>query len=270
MNIVNPNRIKFYEYLSANISLESFENWIYDNKELEKYIPKDLYVELISFDYTSHNLIPFIKTIVQEQFDWKEYELWRTIDLLEKIKSEKIEIVLATRKMRQLYFEQEERIKRPLISIGLAIGYESELDICPIESEYQKWNPESLKKQLELVGLYKNRILETVNKELTELLNPEFRTIDLGNIVTIENLHQTFAERLSFPEFYGNNWDAFWDTITGIIEMPKVLTLINYDKFQKIFPKDSLILKEIVKDYNREKIEKKIEITAGNGKCYIT
>jgi len=264
MNKISQNRIKFYELLNGDISTELFEHWIYENRELENDIPNDLYTDLISFNFKSRDLIPYVKSFVRENFDWKEYEMWRTINLLEKIKSERIEIVLATRKMRQLYFEQENEFKRPLISIGLAIGYESELDRCPIESEYHKWNPESLRKQLEPVDWYKKDILETVNQELAELKNPDFKTIDLGLIVTIENLHETFADRLSFPEFYGKNWDAFWDTITGIVKMPKILNLINWKTFEKTFLKDSLILKKIIKDYNKEVFDKKIEITAGN------
>jgi hypothetical protein len=173
MNEISPNRIKFYEFLNGDISKETFENWLYENKDLESVLNADHYMDLISFNYKCHNAIPFIKSIIRKFFDWKEFEKWRTINLLEKIKAGKIDIVLATRKMRQLYLEQEEEIKRPLLSIGLAIGYESELDNCPIESEYDKWNSESLKKQLELVEWYKKDILEAVEKELTELINSE-------------------------------------------------------------------------------------------------
>nr|WP_257207653.1 barstar family protein [Bacillus cereus] len=26
-----------------------------------------------------------------------------------------------------------------------------------------------------------------------------------------------FKEKLEFPDFYGENWDAFWDCITGSV-----------------------------------------------------
>ena len=81
--------------------------------------------------------------------------------------------------------------------------------------------------------------------------------------MNIKHLHDTFAERLYFPEFYGNNWDAFWDSISGIVEMPKNLTLINWKKFEKTFKKDAKILKEIIEDYNKQNSEKKIK-TVGN------
>jgi len=263
MTNINPNRIKFYQFLNDDISLELFESWVYENTELENEISEDHYNDLLAFNFKSKGIKNFIKSIIKKHFDWKEFEKYRTIKLLKNIKSGNIEIVLASRKLRELYLEQEEEIKRPFLTIGLAIGYESELDNCPIESEYKLWNSDALKKQLEPVEWYQKRILEDINQELNELLNPELKVIDLGEIVNIKHLHDTFAERLYFPEFYGNNWDAFWDSISGIVEMPKNLTLINWEKFEKTFKKDSKILKEIIENYNKQNSEKKIK-TVGN------
>ncbi|WKK83579.2 barstar family protein [Marivirga arenosa] len=265
MKNINPNRIKFYQFLNDDLSLESFEKWIYENKELENTIPEDHYNDLLAFNFKSREVKKYIKSVVKKHFDWREYEKWRTVELLKKIKSGKVEIVLATRKLRKLYLEQELEIKRPFLSIGLAIGYESELDNCPIESEYNQWNSDALKKQLEPVEWYRKQILEDVDSELNELLKPELKTIDLGHIENIKHLHDTFAERLYFPEFYGNNWDAFWDSITGIVEMPNVLTLTNWDKFENTFEKESKILKEIIADYNNQNAEKLIKTVGNNG-----
>lgn len=177
MNKLSDIRINFYKFLNGDIPLLEFEKWIYDNQEIELEIGTDYYSDLISFNIKSHDLIPFIKKLVLKCFDWIEFERWRTINLLTDISNNKIELVLATRKMRQLYLEQEDTIKKPLISIGLAIGYESELDRCPIESEYHLWNNLDLKKQLEPVEWYKKDILEKIEQELQELLNPDYKTV---------------------------------------------------------------------------------------------
>jgi RNAse (barnase) inhibitor barstar len=86
----------------------------------------------------------------------------------------------------------------------------------------------------------------------------------MGKIVTFQNLHETFAERLYFPIFYGKNWNAFWNAITGLVEMPKVLTLTNWEKFERTFKNDSIILGKIIDDYNKLESNKKIEINAGD------
>lgn len=173
MKEINPNRIIFYKFLNNDISKESLENWIYENKELKKLFQEDHYTDLLSFNYQSKETKSYIKSVVKKHFDWQEFEKWRTIEFLKKIKAGKIELVLATRKLKQLYLEQEEEIKKPFISTELAIGYESMLDNCPIESEYHQWNPESLKKQLEPVERYRNDFLIRLDTELIDLLNKE-------------------------------------------------------------------------------------------------
>ena len=171
MDEINSNRITFYKFLNEDISKESLENWINENKYLEKLFQKDHYIDLLSFNYKSNETKNYIKSIVKKHFDWQEFEKWRTIELLEKIINGKVELVLATRKLRQLYLEQKEEIKNPIISIELAIGYESVLDNYPVESEYHQWNSDSLKKQLEQIELHRVDFLNSVDKELTELLN---------------------------------------------------------------------------------------------------
>jgi RNAse (barnase) inhibitor barstar len=75
-------------------------------------------------------------------------------------------------------------------------------------------------------------------------------TFDLKDIKDIKFLHQEFARILKFPDFYGNNWNAFWDAITGLIDMPTNLILYNYKNFSDRFEEDAKILGKIVLDYN--------------------
>lgn len=261
----STHKITFFSFLNKEISIPDFEKWIYDNPDLEFEIGNGFYTYLISFDFKSHDLIPYISGLVEKCFDWIEYEKWRTIRLLSMINDGKIEIVLASRKLRQLYLDQEDKIGKPLVSMGLAIGYESELDKCPIESEYHLYNKLSLKSILEPVSWYKTDFLKLVKQELQELINPALKTIDLDLAVNIKHLHEIFMERLDFPDFYGKNWDAFWDAITGLVDMPKELILINWGGFEKKFKTDSQILKKLIADYNKEINDKQIVITtAGN------
>lgn len=174
----STHKINFFRFLNKEISINDFEKWIYENPSLESEIGTDFYTDLISYNFKSHDLIPYISRLVEKCFDWMDYEKWRTIRLLSKIKDCEIEIVLASRKLRELYLEQEDKIGKPFISIGLAIGYESELDKCPIESEYHLYDKQTLKKLLKPVSWYKTNFLKSVEQELQELINPDFKTID--------------------------------------------------------------------------------------------
>ena len=163
------HKYTFFRFLSKEISIPDFEQWIYDNPDLESEIGADFYTDLISFDFKSHDLIPFVTQIAEYCFERSEYEKWRTIILLSQINNGKIEIVLATRKLRELYLDQEDKIGKPLISIELAIGYESELDGYPIESEYHLYNKHTLESMFKLINSYKLDFLNLVKQELQKL-----------------------------------------------------------------------------------------------------
>ena len=50
--------------------------------------------------------------------------------------------------------------------------------------------------------------------------------IDLSEIQTSIEVHKILKEKLGFPSYYGMNWDTFWDSITGLVEMPHDLKIM--------------------------------------------
>lgn len=76
--------------------------------------------------------------------------------------------------------------------------------------------------------------------------------IDVSNIKTTKELHTLLKEMLDFPDYYGENWDAFWDAITGLIELPTILQFIGWSNLEKNLPYDAKVLFECLNDYNKE------------------
>lgn len=74
--------------------------------------------------------------------------------------------------------------------------------------------------------------------------------VDLSNISSVTELHELLKQKLEFPSYYGMNWDAFWDSITGLITMPKVLVLVGWINVETRFSKDSRIMKNLLEEYN--------------------
>lgn len=77
-------------------------------------------------------------------------------------------------------------------------------------------------------------------------------TIDLEPIKSAQELHQVLKEKLRLPHFYGRNWDAFWDAITGLSTLPAELVLTGFNSFEYRLPKDAAILKRLVAEYNKQ------------------
>lgn len=77
-------------------------------------------------------------------------------------------------------------------------------------------------------------------------------TFDLSTIASIRELHELMAKTLHFPEWYGPNWDAFWDVIIGLVPMPDKLRLIGWDDFAQRFPRDAFIMKKCLTELAEE------------------
>ena len=71
-------------------------------------------------------------------------------------------------------------------------------------------------------------------------------TIDLSDINSPRQLHAALASALGFTSFYGMNWDAFWDAITGLVHMPQQLELRGWPAFAARLPADAAMLQRIL------------------------
>lgn len=76
--------------------------------------------------------------------------------------------------------------------------------------------------------------------------------IDVSNVQTAEQLHSLLKERLEFPEYYGMNWDAFWDVITGAVELPEKLIFTGWSQLQSILPKEAQQLHNQLRQLNEK------------------
>jgi ribonuclease inhibitor len=82
--------------------------------------------------------------------------------------------------------------------------------------------------------------------------------IDLVGVESKVAIHQAFKQQLGFPDWYGPSWDAFWDAIIAVIQMPDEVVLLNWQKFAQACPKDMQILRQIIADYHEEVPSKQI------------
>jgi RNAse (barnase) inhibitor barstar len=72
--------------------------------------------------------------------------------------------------------------------------------------------------------------------------------IDLSKVATSEELQLLLMNLLDFPGWYGCNWNAFWDGITTLVEMPETLRLDGWVEFEKRLPGDAKLMRECLSD----------------------
>ncbi|WP_145053452.1 barstar family protein [Paenibacillus xylanexedens] len=74
--------------------------------------------------------------------------------------------------------------------------------------------------------------------------------IDVTTVKNSAQLHLLLKKHLGFPDFYGMNWDAFWDAITGLVEMPHKLILVGWEYVEHCISQDAAIMRELLQQLN--------------------
>jgi len=77
-------------------------------------------------------------------------------------------------------------------------------------------------------------------------------TIDLKKISTKEELQILLKQKLDFPDYYGENWDAFWDTITGLVELPEKITFEHWSDLERSISDEASSLKKMLHNFNKK------------------
>ncbi|MCD0485629.1 barstar family protein [Streptacidiphilus sp. ASG 303] len=76
-------------------------------------------------------------------------------------------------------------------------------------------------------------------------------TIDVSSVTDERELHAVLAQTLHFPDFYGSNWDAFWDAITGLVEIPDHVRLTGWKHLSDRIPRGAIMLQRALDDYRQ-------------------
>ncbi|EAZ59705.1 hypothetical protein PA2G_03002 [Pseudomonas aeruginosa 2192] len=63
--------------------------------------------------------------------------------------------------------------------------------------------------------------------------------IELADVDSAARLHERLREALALPPWYGCNWDAFWDAISGLVPMPRRLRLQGWSDFARRLPEEA-------------------------------
>ena len=96
----------------------------------------------------------------------------------------------------------------------------------------------------------------------------ELYVLDFRNVKNYTDMHRIIKRELDFPDYYGGNWDAFWDCLTDMRGRPIHIEILGLDTLrQKCDEKASILVETLreLKHYNDDKYahEIKIEIVDG-------
>ena len=86
---------------------------------------------------------------------------------------------------------------------------------------------------------------------MVDELRREVVEIAVSEVTESGELQLLLMRALDFPGWYGCNWNAFWDAITGLIQMPKVLRIRGWNRLVERLPDDARLMRECLEDMAR-------------------
>ena len=100
-------------------------------------------------------------------------------------------------------------------------------------------------------------------------------TIDFTKVNHYLEMHFVISQALNYPDYYGCNWDAFWDCLTDMYGDPIHIEIIGLDVIERKFGADTTqkmleILKRF-KHFNNDLFSDsiKIELVSGDIRVII-
>ena len=103
----------------------------------------------------------------------------------------------------------------------------------------------------------------------------EVYTLDFTNVKYYRQIHEIIKKELDFPDYYGGNWDAFWDCITDMVgDDPMHIEIIGIDVIRNKFDDTADMIINILRDvkhYNHDKYcdDVLIELVDGDTRTVI-
>ena len=99
--------------------------------------------------------------------------------------------------------------------------------------------------------------------------------IDFTNVNYYIEMHYAIREGLDFPDYYGCNWDAFWDCLTDMIGEPTHIEIVGLDVIERKFDGAAEKIVEILKEFKHygddEYVDEiQIEIVSGTTRVALT
>jgi hypothetical protein len=182
----------FYKVLKKKISVEYFEQWVYENKSLEHKLPKDSYLELISINFKDKFALIEIERVVKQFVNFGKIETNKIKSYLESIISRDENAADSIYMTYELYGRGYDFFRKLGLKYGLLIA-------CPPAGNYIK--------SFEKIS----------TEEQDELLNEIYPTIieDAENVLFWINSNQIIitnkVDELGYFEFEDNR--SFEETL---------------------------------------------------------
>ena len=189
------NKLKLFEFLNDEINFSEFQNFIFQTKELEDELGKEIYNYLILFNPNDKNVIKRVKYFVSKIISEGEFETWKLTELLMKFINEPIKVKEYLDKFYDLFYSTFDKEKRELqkgyrFLEHLGLNYFYWMDESYLRYAYgSNWKSE-YRKTLNNLDFYHRQLKPIAEKILNAINQGDIKIISKGKYEITEELKQ--------------------------------------------------------------------------------
>ena len=103
------------------------------------------------------------------------------------------------------------------------------------------------------------------NKEDTMYAYKDPYILDFRHVKSYDEVHKIIREAFDFPDYYGENWSAFWDCLTDMVGIDPIhVQIFGLERFRSKFPEQCTTMLDILerlRHYNDDKYIDTVSVT---------
>ena len=166
-----PQDIKerFYKTIEGKISLFDFEKWLFADKELEKHLRPDDYLDLISLSFKKSGAKYELWNLLKKHINLGEFETYKMFRLLNEAKQKNKRLPYILMEFYDLYCRGYNFLQDLGLGIGLAV------EVPRVNSTANNWDELTAKQQKEL--------LDSFSPELEECIEQVVNWLEMKRII---------------------------------------------------------------------------------------
>ena len=89
--------------------------------------------------------------------------------------------------------------------------------------------------------------------------------LDFRHVKSYDEVHKIIREAFDFPDYYGENWSAFWDCLTDMVGIDPIhVQIFGLERFRSKFPEQCTTMLDILerlRHYNDDKYIDTVSVT---------
>jgi hypothetical protein len=157
-----PREIKerFYKTIKGDILLDDFEQWLYADKEFEKYLKSNDYLDLISLSFNKSGAKYELCSLLKKHIDLGEFETYKILGLLNEAKQKTKRLPYILMEFYDLYCKGYNFFQ----DLGLGIGFAVEEPNVKNTPADNTWDELTSKQQEELLDSFSPELEECIEQ----------------------------------------------------------------------------------------------------------